>query len=88
MPTYEVLLTAWMYLTPVIYPVELVPEGIAPILRVNPMFYIVKAFRTVLQGDRLPDLAVFGPALLVGAGMLVIGWWLFTRRAREYAYHV
>ncbi|NIM06614.1 MAG: ABC transporter permease, partial [Armatimonadetes bacterium] len=39
MPTYEVLLLAWMYLTPVIYPVEVLPENVQSLLRFNPLFY-------------------------------------------------
>jgi len=88
MPTYEVLLTAWMYLTPIIYPVDLVPERIVAVLRLNPLFPIVQTFRSVLYEGRPPEASMMGGALLAGAGMLLAGWWIFTRRARDYAYRV
>ena len=88
MPTYEVLLTAWLYLTPVIYPIGLLPESIQSWLRWNPMLWFVQSFRSVLYDGRMPDavtlLVVFG----AGVAMLAIGWWIFTRNAREYAYRV
>lgn len=88
MPTYEILLMAWMYLTPVIYPVELVPARILAILRWNPLFHIVQAFRSVLYLGVPPDIPTIGVALLSGALVLIAGWWVFTRRSREYAYRV
>jgi ABC-2 type transport system permease protein len=88
MPTYEVLLTAWLYLTPVIYPLGLLPESVQVWLRWNPMFWFVQAFRAVLYEGRLPDEPTLAIAFGVGLAMLVIGWWFFTRKAREYAYRV
>jgi ABC-type polysaccharide/polyol phosphate export permease len=88
MPTYEVLLTAWMYLTPVIYPIDLVPEGLRAVLRLNPLFHLVTAFRALVYEGRIPDASTLGLALVTSLATLILGWWVFTRRAREYAYHV
>jgi ABC-2 type transport system permease protein len=85
MPTFEVLLTAWLYLTPVIYPITLVPEKVQFLLRFNPFFHLLLAFRQVIVEGRLPDLASLGWGFAAGAVALVLGWWLFTRNAREYA---
>lgn len=88
LPTYEVLLTAWMYLTPVIYPADVVPESVRAILRLNPMFYLVTAFRSALYEGRIPDASTLGIGFACGLGMLLLGWWSFTRRSREYAYRI
>lgn len=88
MPMYEIALTIWLYLTPVIYPVGMVPERVLSILRLNPVFYLVQAFRSVVYEGRAPS----GPALLVSLGIavavLLLGWWVFTLKAREYVYRV
>ncbi|NIS81732.1 MAG: ABC transporter permease [Anaerolineales bacterium] len=87
-PMYEVFLTAWLYLTPVIYPVELLPQGLQRILQFNPLYPLLTTFRAVLVEGQLPD----GSSLLISSitalGMLSLGWWIFTRRAREYAYRL
>jgi ABC-2 type transport system permease protein len=88
MPTYEILLTAWMYLTPIIYPVELIPPNLLAVLRLNPLFAIVQSFRSVLYQGRPPEASMIAAALATGAAMLLAGWWIFTRRAREFAYRV
>lgn len=88
LPTYEILLMAWMYLTPVIYPVELLPEGAQDLLRINPLFHLIQPFRAILIDGQHPGLE----SLLIGSvfalSSLMVGWWLFTRKARDYAYRL
>jgi len=45
---YGILLSAWFYLTPIIYPIEIVPEKFALLLRLNPMYYMVSLFRRLI----------------------------------------
>jgi ABC-2 type transport system permease protein len=88
LPTYEVLLTAWMYLTPVIYPMELLPPTVQGVLRFNPMYYLVESFRSILYEGQIPSGRTLGIGFAVSVTALVLGWWVFTRKAREYAYRV
>lgn len=87
-PMYEVLLTAWMYLTPAIYPIELVPENIQPVIRLNPMYTFIRLFRVVLYEGRLPDGALILQGAVIGLLGLLAGWVLFNRNAREYSYRI
>ena len=59
---YQILLTAWMYLTPIIYPRQLSPKTFYG-LSINPMYRMVKMFRLSIYEGRLPLLAEFLPAL-------------------------
>ncbi len=88
MPTYEIVLMAWMYVTPVIYPIDLVPQAVQSFLRVNPMFYLVSAFRSVLYDGQAPRPDHLALAFALSLASLLLGWWVFTRRARDFAYHV
>lgn len=53
---YGVWTTAWMYLTPIIYPEEILPEAMFRFIRLNPLYYYVKYFRQVTFYGTLPDL--------------------------------
>ncbi len=88
MPTYEVLLTAWMYLTPVIYPLEILPPGVQAVLRLNPLYLPLQVLRDLLLEGALPSLETVVMGSLLSAAVVLLGWWIFARRAREYAYHV
>ena len=85
MPMYEILLTAWMYLTPVIYPMDLLPEGASRILRFNPILYPLASFRSLLLDGVLPEISQIAIAAGLSFLTLILGWAVFTRRSREYA---
>jgi ABC-type polysaccharide/polyol phosphate export permease len=88
MPMFEVILTAWMYLTPVIYPVDILPANLQVLLRWNPMYWHVEAFRGILLVGVLPRSEVMVFAFLTGLLALLVGWWAFTRRSRDFAYRI
>lgn len=85
---YQVLLTGWMYLTPIIYPESLISAQLMPIFKLNPMYWMVKMFRLPIFEGRLPTFPEALPAIVWSLGMLIVGWLFFTSRSEEYAYRV
>jgi ABC-type polysaccharide/polyol phosphate export permease len=85
---YQIILTAWFYLTPVIYPVGIIPEGYLDYLKINPMFYQVELFRAPLYEGRFPDFQSLLLALAWSLVALLAGWWIFSRKADQFAYRV
>jgi len=86
---YQVVLTAWMYLTPIIYPENLLnPRFRFWVSALNPMWPIVHLFRVPLYEGRLPSLAEIWPALAVGLAVLILGWVVFTLRSKEFPYRI
>jgi len=86
---YQIILIAWMYLTPIIYPTEILPElaqKIIPI--VNPMYWLVELFRAPIYLGIIPEWSMIWPSLIVCTAILVFGWWFFCRRADEMAYRI
>jgi ABC-2 type transport system permease protein len=84
---YEVLLGAYFYLTPIIYPISILPDQLMKLERFNLLFAFIDGFRSPLLLDRIPDL---GGVLLTTAAALVVtivGWTLFTRLLDQFAYH-
>lgn len=85
---YQILLLAWMYLTPVIYPQEILPPNLHLILDLNPMYYLVRLFRLPLLDGKFPTMGELLPALICGIATLVIGWIFFTSKSDEFAYRI
>ena len=85
---YVIVLTMWMYLTPILYPAEILPASFQWVLKVNPMYYLVEIFRSPVHAGVGAPLAAWVAAALVAAGSLIVGWWAFTKQADEYAYRV
>ena len=86
---YPVILLAWMYLSPIIIPVEILEEVLnGLILTLNPFFYVVNIFRLLVYDGVFPSSLDWGLAFLVSFTFLVLGWALFTKKADKFAYHV
>lgn len=84
---YQVVLTAWMYLTPIIYPKDILPANYQWILTINPMYYIVEVFRQPLYEGIFPSPTILLISAILSLGMLVAGWIFFSRKADEFAYY-
>jgi ABC-type polysaccharide/polyol phosphate export permease len=85
---YQIFLTAWMYLTPIIYPETVFPAKYQLILYLNPMYYLVKLWRLPLYDGRWPSWGEVWPAAVLAIGMLLVGWFVFTSKSDEFAYRV
>jgi lipopolysaccharide transport system permease protein len=85
-----ILTTAWFFLTPVIYPIELL-DGLFrdPRLHVlyfaNPMTGVLCAYRAVLLGADMPAPALWGTSFAVAWAVLVVGVVLFQRLQVRFA---
>lgn len=84
----QIVLTAWMYLTPIIYPKEIVPMQFQWLFNLNPMYHLLELFRTPIYAGVLPSLETLAAAGTSAVSALLVGWWLFARKADEFAYRV
>lgn len=78
-------LTVWVFLTPIFYPASLYPQGLAPILRWNPLALLVEAYRDILLRGMIPDLLAMTILAAVGLAIFVGGHALFKRLAPGFA---
>ena len=78
-PIYRFVLMAWMFLTPIFYPVAALPDAYRRILVLNPMTHLVEAFRTPIYWGVMPSRNVLITSTVAGLGTLVIGWLVFQR---------
>jgi ABC-2 type transport system permease protein len=88
MDIYQMLLMPWMYLTPIVYPLEIVPQKFLPILRINPMYHIVECFRAPIYLGQLPE---FTSVLWAGLSAVVVffaGLALFAKLSDEFIYYI
>jgi len=86
---YQIVLSGWMYLSPVIYPESLLPNNLRFWFQhLNPMFDIIRLFRMPIYDGRLPTFAELWPMTLVSGVVLMIGWLVFTSKSDEFAYRV
>jgi ABC-type polysaccharide/polyol phosphate export permease len=73
------LLMILMYLTPILYPLELVPESVRPWVAANPFAYLVERLRDALLDGNLVPRWSDAVALAVAVVLFVAGRWMFLR---------
>lgn len=84
---YQIILMAWMYFTPVIYPETMIPpEYQRWMFTLNPMYHLVKLFRAPIYEGRLPDPQSLLMGTVISLATLVVGWIVFSRAADRFAY--
>ena len=86
---YSIGMYGWMYLTPVIYPITILPENYRFwITHLNPMYYFLEIYRAPIYYGKLPALDIFIPAVLIAFLTLIVGWIVFTNKADEFSYRI
>lgn len=76
------LLQAYMYASPVIYPVSLVPDRVSFVYRLNPMTGVIEGFRWALLGSGEPPGLTFVLSMGLTILILVSGAYVFRRTER------
>ena len=89
-----VLFTAWLYVTPVLYPENLIPESVSiagatvparSLLSGNPMLYFVNSYRDAMYHQRWPSSKGWLAMFLIGSVSLLLGSVVFARLQRRFA---
>ena len=76
------LLQGLMYLSPVIYPISMVPNSLKLLYQLNPMTGVIQGFRWVLLGNSNPPGVMFWIDIVIIMVGLVSGAYLFRRTER------
>jgi lipopolysaccharide transport system permease protein len=85
---FEMVLTIWMFVSSVLYPIEIVGGKLKILLQLNPMNPILDAYRSVLLLHKPPDLISFGLASAFSIGMFVVCWFAFHRAEFRFAENI
>jgi lipopolysaccharide transport system permease protein len=81
----SVLLLAWMYLTPIVYPTDMIPAVAIRYFRINPMLPIIEAYRDVVMFDKFPDFIALAYVMMLSIIIFVGGYYVFDRLQRRFA---
>lgn len=81
----DVVLMAWFWLTPIAYPMSLLPDQYLFFYKLNPMTLFVTAYREVLLNGVLPMPKYWVVIFIATLGSLVVGYLSFLRIRKRLA---
>jgi ABC-2 type transport system permease protein len=67
------------------YPETIFPEKYLWIVRLNPMYHFMRCWRDPIYLGTLPPIESMLVCVAWAFGALFFGWWMFSRKAHEFA---
>ncbi len=86
---YSAIITAWMYLTPIFYPIDKLPYTLMWIIKhFNPIYAYITQFRQIVLYGVFPDprLIIYGFAMALL--MMLLGTWSFLRSQDRFILYI
>src|SRR6266851_8329202 len=81
----SLVLMAWLYLTPIIYPESMVPPRYQPLVNLNPFTPLVRSYRRIVIEGTLPDWRGLAYFSTFAAVAFLIGYWWFAKSRKNFA---
>ena len=82
------ILSMAFYVTPILYTPDIFPENLAWVLKVNPMAYLVNAYRSIFFYQKMPDLIGLGVVSIFSIFLFMIGYLIFEKLQKGFAEEV
>ena len=80
-----VALQLWLYATPIIYPIQMVPSALRPLYALNPMVGIVDSYRRVILHGQMPELGYLSISAVVSVFLFAVGYLYFKHAEGVFA---
>jgi lipopolysaccharide transport system permease protein len=85
---FEVMITIWMFMTSVLFPIQLIDGRIGWFLLLNPMTPIIDSYRAVILLGQWPSVQTLLPTAIIAVLTLAIGWLIFHRAESSFAENI
>ncbi len=79
-----IIAMAWMYLTPILYEVDTIPEEYRHLIYLNPMTGVIMCYKDILYYKQMPEIETIGTAFGIGVIFLLLGFVVFGRLQRHF----
>lgn len=79
-----IIAMAWMYLTPILYEVDTIPEEYQKLIYLNPMTGIILCYKEILYYKKLPELGMIVSGLVIGVLFLIGGFVIFEKMQKRF----
>ena len=85
---YGILLLIWTYLTPIFYPITILPENVKKIIMFNPMFVYIDNFREIILYGKVPSLSSNLLCICYSLIALLVGTLAFRKTKDKFIFYI
>ena len=80
-----VALQLLFYATPIVFASEAIPNSLRWIININPMAYIINAYRDIFYNQTMPDFTMLTLILIFSITLCIIGYMIFHKLQKGFA---
>ena len=73
------------YATPIVYSGNTIPENFRWIIKINPMSYIIDAYRDIFYNQQMPNLMSLGKLAIILVVLCYVGYLIFNKLQKKFA---
>ncbi|MDR3748766.1 MAG: ABC transporter permease [Acidobacteriota bacterium] len=84
----QVVLSAWFYVTPIIYSLDFIPQKHQWIFKLNPIIYVINGFRLAVYYGKLPKAPSIIASFVCAFISLLIGYAIFRKYQDDFVFYV
>lgn len=86
---YNAVTTAWMYLTPIFYPLSQLPDRLQWCIKhLNPMYFYIGQMRDVVLNGCLPGLVIFAAGVTAAVLAMLLGSFTFIKTKDQFILYI
>ena len=84
----EIFLQVWFWLSPIIYPITMIPERFRFYYMFNPFAIFVEGYRAIFLENKIPSLIAFATLIAISCIFLFLGYCVFEANSKRFAEEV
>lgn len=85
---YGIVTVLWMYLTPLFYPIDIIPDRFMPIIKCNPMYHFIRYVRSLVLDNAMPTMGDHLICLALALAVLVTGCLVFKKAKKNFILNI
>lgn len=86
---WGVFISMWMYLTPIFYPVSIIPNEYQALYKsLNPMYWYIEQFRDIVLYAQFPQISSILIGSVFAIATLILGAWYFYKKQDEFILYI
>lgn len=85
---YSVLLMILMYMTPMFYPVSIIPDNLMPIIMMNPLYHVIEMFRGIVMYGLMPSISLQLFSLFYMIIYSMLGLFVFYKTQDRFIHYI
>jgi len=85
---YGIVMTLWMYLTPIMYDINMISQELQVFFKLNPLYHYINFARRIILYNEIPTPFTFAVCAITSLAVLVIGIIVFKKNQDKFIYYI